>query len=196
MNYPSGIKNKFSKTISHSNRGMTLENDLNETNQYYLNNNIGIIYKKPTPITIVDVDYRSRKDAIITKAYFKTPSTTDYNGIYKGKYIDFEAKETISNTSFPLHNIHTHQIEHLRMVDLHGGIAFLIIRFAKLDLTYLLFYKDLETFIILDKKKSIPLQYFKDHGLLISNKYNPRVDYLNIIDKIYFKGDSYEKEKI
>ena len=92
MNYPNGIKKIFK--ISASNRGMTLEQELNDTNLYYRNNDIAVIYKKPTPITINKVDYKNRKDAVIKEAHFMIPSTTDYNGIYKGKYIDFEDKET------------------------------------------------------------------------------------------------------
>ena len=54
-------------------------------------------------------------------------STTDYNGVYKGKYIDFEAKSTRKTSSFPLANISFHQIEHLKQVIKHNGIAFFII---------------------------------------------------------------------
>ena len=94
------------KSVSHVGRGMSLEKDINETNNYYDLKNIAIIYKKPTPIKVVNVEYPKAK---IKEAYFTVPSTTDYNGIYKGKYIDFEAKETKSLTSFPLNNIHKHQ---------------------------------------------------------------------------------------
>ena len=83
MNYLYNIKRCNNKYQSHSNRGMVLENDLNVTNDYYLAHNIAVIYKKPTPITINKVDYPSRKDAVIKEAHFNTPSTTDYNGIYK-----------------------------------------------------------------------------------------------------------------
>lgn len=187
MNYPSGIKKTIKNEICYSNRGMSLENDLNETNNYYLINDIAVIYKKPTPITISHVDYHSRDDAVITKAYFKTPSTTDYNGIYKGKYIDFEAKETTSTTSFPIKNIHSHQIEHLKRINKHGGIAFFIIRFTKLNLTYLLMYDDFLKNS--ENKKSISLDFFRKYGFIIKDKYNPRVDYLEIIDKEILKGE-------
>ena len=193
MNYPTGIKKTFNPQKTYSNRGMSLENDINCTNQYYLNNNIAVLHKKPTPITIVDVNYLSRKDAVITKAYFKTPSTTDYNGIYKGKYIDFEAKETTSLTSFPLSNIHNHQIEHLKKVNEHGGISFLIIRFTKLNMDFLLTYKALEIFLKEEMRKSIPLSFIKENGYQIEKKYNPRINYLDIINKIYFKGEHYEE---
>ena len=77
MKYPNGIKKEYINIKSHSNRGMNLENDLNDTNNYYLSNDIAVIYKKPTPITINKVDYKSRTDAVIKEAHFKTPSTTD-----------------------------------------------------------------------------------------------------------------------
>ena len=111
---------------------MHLESDIEETNLYYLTMGIAVIHKKPTPVQVVDVSYPARNKAKIVEAYYKTPSTTDFNGIYKGKYIDFDAKETKSKTSMPLKNIHPHQIEHLRNVDKHGGIAFLIINFKTL----------------------------------------------------------------
>ena len=54
MNYPNGIKkNIIINNISYKNRGMTLEEDLNITNNYYLENNIEKKKKKPTPIKVV-----------------------------------------------------------------------------------------------------------------------------------------------
>ena len=92
MKYPQGVRKQQSDSAQRSNeinygqRGMTLEKDLDKTNQFYLDSKRAIIHKKPTPVQIVDVDYPSRKKAKITEAYFKVPSTSDYNGIYKGKY--------------------------------------------------------------------------------------------------------------
>lgn len=188
MKYPSGIEKCKSKTINYGNRGMLFENEINETNSYYLNNDIAIIYKKPTPITVTKVDFHSRRDAIIKEAYFKTPSTTDYNGIYKGKYIDFEAKET-KLEYFPLRNIHEHQIDHLKRIVYHGGIGFLLVYFSKFDKIFFLSAEKLFFFLDNYVKKTIPLEYFEKEGYLIKFKINPRIDYLNIIDKIYFKGD-------
>ena len=176
INYPNKIKKQVVKYTNYANRGMSLENDLNDTNKYYLDNDIAVIYKKPTPIQVV-----KQVNEKIVDAYFKTPSTTDYNGLYDGKYVDFEAKETISKTSFPLSNIHTHQIEHIKNVIRHKGIAFLIIRFTSLNLTYLLFGEKLIEFIDNNSRKSIPLEYFKENAYLIKDKLAPRVDYLEIL---------------
>lgn len=192
MNYPGGIKSKSTpKAVNYANRGMALEDDINLSNTYYKDNDIAYIYKKPTPIKITKVDYPSRKEAIIKEAFFMTPSTTDYNGIYKGKYIDFEAKETNSKTAFSLTNIHKHQIEHLQNVYRHGGISFLIVRFKKLNKTFYLKTEDLISFIKNEKRKSIPLTFFLQYGIIIEENYNPRLDYLKIIDLIY--GGNYEK---
>ena len=173
------------KDVYYGNRGMTLENDLNETNNFYLIHDIAVVHKKPTPITINRVDYKSRNDAIIKEARFKIPSTTDYNGIYKGRYIDFEAKETKNKTSFPLSNIHKHQIEHLKSIIKHGGIAFLIVRFITYNKTYYLDAKELMAFLNNNDRKSIPIEFFEEKGYIIPDKYNPRVDYIKIIDDLY-----------
>ena len=190
MNYPGGIKHKVKNDKStkintnYGNRGMTLENELNSSNDYYRLIDKAIIYKKPTPIKITNVDYPSRDKAVIKEAYFTVPSTTDYNGIYKGKYIDFEAKETKSSTNFTLRNIHPHQIEHLKSIEKHGGIAFIIVRFTILNETYLMPINILEMFLDNNNRKSIPIDYFRENCYLIKDNLKPTVDYLKIIDKL------------
>lgn len=182
MNYPNGIKRVNTQEISYKNRGMTLENDINNSNDYYREIEKAFIYKKPTPIKITKVDYPSRDKAVIKEAFFTIPSTTDYNGLYKGKYIDFEAKETKSKTSFSLSNIHPHQIKHLDNISKNGGIAFLIIRFTTLNETYLLPAKRLIEFIEKENRKSIPLSLFHQEAYMLKENYNPRIDYLTIVD--------------
>ena len=185
MNYPNGIKKTtMTNIISHKNRGMTLEAEINISNEYYKEIDKAYIYKKPTPIKITKVDYPSRDIALIKEAFFTTPSTTDYNGLYKGYYIDFEAKETKSSTSFALTNIHEHQIEHLKNIDKHNGIAFLIVRFTTLNETYFLTAKNLLKFILENDRKSIPIEYFRENAHLIKDGYRPRIDYLKIVDNI------------
>ena len=171
---------------------MNLEHDINESNSFYLESDIAVIYKKPTPIKLVNVDY---KKGLIKEAYFETPSTTDYNGIYNGKYIDFEAKETKSKTSFSLSNIHAHQIKHLINVKNKGAISFLIVRFTALNETYFLSTEALEQFIKNYERKSIPIDFFKNYGTIIKMKYNPRIDYIEVINKLYFGGNNYDEKK-
>lgn len=184
-----GEKHSLPKEFSYSNRGKTLEDDINETNQYYLANGIAVIHKKPTPIQIVDVHYPKRSAAVIKEAYFKQASTTDYNGVYKGKYIDFEAKETKSCTSFPLKNFHDHQIEHMRQVSHQGGYAFVIIRFSVIEEIYLMVAKDLFIFwkrMQAGGRKSISIEEVKDTSIKIPLGFQPRIDYIKVIDSLIF----------
>ena len=171
MHYPTGISFNKKSNINYANRGMTLEGELNQANDYYLINDIAIIHKKPTPITIHKVNYKSRKDAVIEDAR---------------KYIDFEAKETAKNF-FPLANIHEHQIKHLMNVYKHGAIAFIIVRFTKLNKTFLLTANDLKVFLENNSRKSIPFEYFKQHAYIIKDSFNPCTDYIKIVDKLISK---------
>jgi recombination protein U len=180
------VKNK--KNDSYSNRGMTLEEDLNETNEYYRERKIAVIHKKPTPVQIVQVDYPKRSAAVIKEAYFKQASTTDYNGVYKGKYIDFEAKETQNPTSFPLKNFHRHQICHMEEVLSQGGLCFVILRFTRYEQVYLLEAKHLLVFwerMINGGRKSITKEEIEQNGHYIPLGFQPRIDYIRIIDTLF-----------
>lgn len=186
MNYPNGKKTtSFQNNISYAKRGMSLEEDINNTNENYLRNDLAVIYKKPTPITIVKVDYPKREAAKISEAYFKIPSTTDYNGIYKGKYLDFEAKECHSKTSFPFSSIHPHQIKHLENVIRHGAIAFIIIRMSMYDKDYLIDGKVFLNYYNNAKRKSLSYEWINTNGHLIPRNYLRPCDYLKIVDKVY-----------
>ena len=44
--------------------------------------------------------------------------------------------------------------------------------------------KDFLTFIDKNKKGTIPISYFEEHGYLIKEKYYPRVDYLEVINNL------------
>lgn len=190
INYPNGKKINASNVTHHisaSRRGMTLEADINQTNEYYLSIDKAVIHKKPTPVQIVHVDYPKRTAAKITEAYFKVPSTTDYNGIYRGKYIDFEAKETASKTSFPFSSIHPHQIEHLKKVLQHGAIGFFIIRFKAYDETFFVEASKIIPHYLDDQKRSLSYKWFKEEGILIPFGLSPSVHYLKVIDQLYFR---------
>lgn len=199
MNYPNGTRKQVTASVSknkqkhdqtvYSSRGMNLEDDINDTNTYYLETNKAIIHKKPTPVQIVRVHYPKRSAAVITEGYFKQAATTDYNGIYKGKHIDFEAKETKNKTSFPLANVHEHQVHHLQQVVSHGGICFIIIRFSTLNETYLLPAEHLFSFWerhLHGGRKSIRYEDINRLGYDIPYSYQARVDYLRVVDALYF----------
>lgn len=185
MKYPNSNKVYVKPKETTSNRGMSLEDDINTSNRFYLNNDIAIVYKKPTPITIVKVDYPKRSAAKITEAYFKVPSTTDYNGIYLGRYIDFEAKECESKTSFPFSSIHPHQIRHLSDVLRHGAIAFIILRMTSYNKDFLIRAGDFVDFHASTSRRSLPYSWIEENGFLIARTYQKPCDYLATVKEVF-----------
>lgn len=191
VNYPnrkvSNTMINIPKTTKHytSHRGMSLEEDIGLSNEYYLTIDRAVVYKKPTPVQIVKVDYPKRSSAKIVEAYYRKPSTTDYNGIYRGKYIDFEAKEC-QHDRFPFHNIYKHQIDHLKRIIDHGGIAFIIIAFTSRNEVYLIDASFMVEAYYNSSRKSMSYQDIKDKGHLIKQGIRPRLDYLDVLDQFYF----------
>lgn len=204
INYPKGQRfHRMSKhsnsqnkeqPLNYSNRGMSLEADLNLTNKQYLASDVAVIHKKPTPIQVVKVDYPARAAAKITEAYYRSSSTTDYNGVYRGYYLDFEAKETKNKTSFPLNNFHQHQIEHMKATSKHGGICFTIILFSTLNEYYFVradfLFKWWNQQFEKNGRKSIPIAAFKEHADFIPYGFNPRIPYLDFVDLLIDEKDN------
>lgn len=164
-----------------------MESDLNQSNTWYRIKDLAIIHKKPTPIQVVSVSYPKRSAAKITEAYYNIPSTTDYCGVYKGSYIDFEAKETQSTTRFDFSLLHPHQYKHLNQVLNHGGIAFLIVRFTRLKLDYFINMVHIIEFRSNSTRASLPLEWIKTYGLAIGFHYKAPCDYLKVLNQMMTK---------
>ena len=117
-------------------RGSALEDIINRSNVSYREKKLALIQKVPTPITPISIDKESRH---ITLAYFDQKSTVDYIGAVQGIPVCFDAKECAVET-FPLHNIHPHQIAFMREFEEQGGISFIILSYTvKNEIYYLPF---------------------------------------------------------
>lgn len=123
-------------------RGSTLEEFLNRTNEKYLEQGLALIQKIPTPITPVKIDKEHRH---ITLAYFDQRSTVDYIGAVQGIPVCFDAKECHTDT-FPLQNLHEHQVEFMKQFEKQDGIAFLIIYYSARNELYYMPFAEIQKF--------------------------------------------------
>ncbi len=123
-------------------RGSMLEESLNITNDRYRKENLALVQKIPTPITPIEFD---KSNHHITLAYFEQKSTVDYIGTVQGVPVCFDAKECASDT-FPLQNIHEHQLQFMEEFEQQQGIAFLIIHFSKRGEFYYVPLRDVQRF--------------------------------------------------
>ena len=123
-------------------RGSTLEELINLTNDKYRDEGLALVQKIPTPITPIEIDQKTRH---ITLAYFDQKSTVDYIGAVQGIPICFDAKECHVDT-FPLQNVHEHQVLFMKHFEEQGGISFIIIYFTHLDRFYYLPFRELYVF--------------------------------------------------
>lgn len=185
MLYPGKAKKAYQKPVSYAKRGMDLESLINEANKYYLDNDIAVIYKKPTPVEIKKVSYKGKTEYI--EGILREKSTLDYTGVYKGYYLDFDAKSSKSKTSFPLSNIHKHQLLHIDRVLKHKGISFLIIEMN--DRFFILDGNVLMNFVNNNDRKSIPFEFIQKEGLEIKLKFSPTLDYITVLDTLISKKE-------
>ncbi len=159
-------------------RGSTFEEMINVTNTAYREKGLALIQKLPTPITPVALSEHK-----ISRAYFEKKSTVDYIGVVQGIPVCFDAKET-AQKSFPLKNVHEHQISFMREFQAQKGLAFLLVSFAQFNEVFYLPFDELERWFEKAQsggRKSIPYEAF-DKSLLVLGKQMFVVHYLEAID--------------
>ncbi len=123
-------------------RGSTLEDLINMTNDIYVEKGLALVQKIPTPITPIEIDKESHH---ITLAYFDKDSTVDYIGVVQGIPICFDAKECHTDT-FPMQNIHEHQMSFMERFEAQGGVSFLLVFFSARNESYYLPFRVLKEY--------------------------------------------------
>ena len=119
-------------------RGSSLEDYINHTNITYRKSGLALVQKVPTPITPIEIDKKTKH---ITLAFFEQKSTVDYIGVVQGIPICFDAKEC-HTTTFPLQNIHVHQMAFMEDWQAQEGVAFFLIYFTSEDVFYYMTFEE------------------------------------------------------
>ncbi|MCI9539461.1 MAG: Holliday junction resolvase RecU [Lachnospiraceae bacterium] len=123
-------------------RGSALEEMINYTNDLYKEKHLALIQKIPTPIKPIQIEKETRH---ITLAYFDQKSTVDYIGTVQGIPVCFDAKECAKDT-FPIANVHKHQMDFMEEFERQGGVAFLLLSYTKRDEMYYLPFIQMKEF--------------------------------------------------
>ncbi|MBR1744325.1 MAG: Holliday junction resolvase RecU [Lachnospiraceae bacterium] len=123
-------------------RGSGLEESINITNERYRRENLALVQKIPTSIIPLEFDQEHHK---VKSAYFEKKSTVDYIGVVQGVPVCFDAKEC-RMPSFPLQNVHEHQMEFMKQFERQQGISFFIVYFERDDAYYYMPYRDMQFF--------------------------------------------------
>ncbi|EJR24594.1 Holliday junction resolvase RecU [Bacillus cereus] len=170
--------------MGYGNRGMAFELLLNNTCRMYKAANVGVFNKRPTPIKVIKTD----KTGNITKSAWGSKSTVDYDGVYKGRAVYFEAKSTTETTRFPLDNISRHQIDYLKDTQDQGAICFFLIEFRTDHVIYFvpvsLVAEYYDAMLYDAGRKSIPRDEFNKRAYIVEQTDRAPVDYLLHVDKL------------
>lgn len=164
----------------HANRGKDFEDWVEQANAVYNNKNLAIITKIPTPWK-VQRNYTPYNKYQINKAFPEKKSTVDFGGTASNFSIWFDVKATTNKTSFPIANIHKHQIEYLEKVAAQGGLGFFLIHSRLNNKTWLLWVDQLVEFMTESGRKSIPFAWFDENCEEVNQGSGVFLDYLPIV---------------
>lgn len=154
----------------YKNRGAFLEKVIEKSNNQYLERSLALIDKIPTPMS-----GNTRKN---TFRYTKK-STVDFTGVTQGKFVSFDAKQC-NTPRFEFSRLQEHQESYLKNAHKQKGLSFILILFSKENELYKLTISEYEYLKENMKRKSIPLDWFRENKTQIKSKNGIYYDYLNI----------------
>lgn len=172
--------------MHYGNRGAAFESLINMANIQYDNAGIALVHKRPTPVKVL-----KSKGHKVTNGVYEAKSTVDYDGIYKGKAIYFEAK-SVKGNRFKLDNLHDHQMKHLEKTFNLGAVCFLLIEFSDSKTIYFVPYTVMKFYVDKSKatyaprgSKSIPQDDFDVYAYGVKSTNRSLLDYLYWVDELY-----------
>ncbi|TKI94614.1 Holliday junction resolvase RecU [Bacillus wiedmannii] len=168
--------------MGQGNRGMAFEKLINLSNEMYQREGVALINKRPTPVKVL-----KSAGGRVLNGFYEAKSTVDYDGVYKGRAVVFEAKSTQSLTRFDLSNIAQHQLDYLEKAEKMGAICFFLIEFSKDQTVFLVPASVVQSYVRLSHqpngKKSISRVDFDIYGYLVEQTERAPIDYLQYIDE-------------
>ncbi|PEP96783.1 Holliday junction resolvase RecU [Bacillus wiedmannii] len=168
--------------MGQGNRGMAFEKLINLSNEMYQREGVALINKRATPVKVL----KSAGGRVLS-GYYEAKSTVDYDGVYKGRAIAFEAKSTENPTRLDLKNIAQHQLDYLEKAEKMGAICFFLIEFSKDKSVFAVPLSVIQSYVRISHqpkgKKSIPRADFDIYGYLVEQTERALVDYLKYVDE-------------
>ncbi len=144
----------------------------------YQRGGVALINKRPTPVKVI-----KSKGSQVIKGFYEAKSTVDYDGVYKGRAIAFEAKSTENPGRFDLKNIAQHQLDYLEKAEKMGAICFFLIEFSKDKSVFVVPLSVIQSYVRMSHqpkgKKSIP----RADLYLVEQTERAPVDYLQYVDE-------------
>ncbi|MFB6730606.1 Holliday junction resolvase RecU [Bacillus mobilis] len=168
--------------MGQGNRGMAFEKLINLSNEMYQREGVALINKRATPVKVL----KSTGGRVLS-GFYEAKSTVDYDGVYKGRAVAFEAKSTQSLTRFDLSNIAQHQLDYLEKAEKMGAVCFFLIEFSRDKLVFVVPLSVIQSYVRMSQqpkgKKSIPRADFDIYGYLVEQTERAPVDYLQYVDE-------------
>ncbi|MDA2650168.1 Holliday junction resolvase RecU [Bacillus cereus] len=168
--------------MGQGNRGMAFEMLINLANEMYQRGGVALINKRPTPVKVL-----KSKGSRVLNGFYEAKSTVDYDGVYKGRAVAFEAKSTEKDTRFDLKNIAQHQLDYLEKAEKMGAICFFLIEFSKDKSVFAVPLSVIQSYVRMSHqpkgKKSIPRADFDIYGYLVEQTERAPIDYLQYVDE-------------
>ena len=162
---------KKTKRKNTSNKiGAIFEERVQHKLDEYKKQGLAYINKVPTEFKILRIGGKVINAFPVSQSRF-----CDFTGVIKGiGHCDIEVKTCSNKTSFPLSNIIESEFEYMSFMyhEMNQRHLYYLIEMRELKEIYLFKAIDIENFRKEQTRKSLPISWMRENGILIDNKLN------------------------